>query len=109
MSDTGLSTEGWLAGAVTVILSALGGTVAGARYGKAELIALIAENAKTVKLNQEKADVDKLASLARHSEHEAQIREIRTCADNTSQAMDKIEAVTMQNNNLLQQFIGRGQ
>lgn len=109
MSDTGISTDGWLAAGVAAVLAALTGTAAGARYGKAELIALIAENAKTVKLNQEKADVDKLASLARHSEHEAQIREIRTCADNTSQAMDKIEAVTMQNNNLLQQFIGRGQ
>lgn len=85
MSDTGISTDGWLAAGVAAVLAALTGTAAGARIGKSDITDRL--TAVEVKVGEHILDDTK-----NHGAHEAEIRVLKTCVENTAETLLEVRA-----------------
>lgn len=95
MSGSQITNNGWLQAAVAIVLSALTGTVAGAKYGKKELTdRLDAAN--------KKATEHAIEVLKQHGEHEARIRVVESGMLQTVRTLDKIDGAVIElNKNVL--------
>ena len=98
MSESQVTVGEWIGFGMTAILAALGGTFAGAKYGKQELTAKI----ETVEV-QVTAHI--LHTTEKHGAQAMEIRAVQICQENTRDGLERIEATTQETNKKLDTLI----